>query len=247
MNANEVIAELASRRLGRPVHPNDHVNRGQSSNDTIPSAIHVAAALQLHREVVPALEALAAAIAEAAGRAGAQLKTGRTHLMDAMPMRVADELGAWRSQLATASTGCGRPASGCSASPRAARRSGQGSMLIPNSAAASPRNSHGAPAWPSGPLPIRSRRLPPGHGRRAVGTAAGRGGVPVEDRERPSMDELRPAGRPRRGRVARLAARLQHHARKVNPVVPESVLMACAAVVGHDASVAVAGQSEISS
>jgi fumarate hydratase class II len=99
MNANEVIASLAERRLGRPVHPNDHVNRGQSSNDTVPTAIHVAASLGLRREVLPALRALAEAIDRTAARVGHHVKTGRTHLMDALPVTLAQEFGAWRSQV----------------------------------------------------------------------------------------------------------------------------------------------------
>jgi fumarate hydratase class II len=99
MNANEVIANLASRISDSPVHPNDHVNMGQSSNDVIPTAIHVSAALAVERELLPALEHLAAAIEKKAADCREIVKTGRTHLMDAMPVRMDQELGAWATQV----------------------------------------------------------------------------------------------------------------------------------------------------
>jgi fumarate hydratase, class II len=99
MNANEVIATLASRIARHKIHPNDHVNMGQSSNDVIPTAIHVSAALQLHADLLPALEHLAKTI-EAKARASHEVvKTGRTHLMDAMPVRMSQELGGWATQV----------------------------------------------------------------------------------------------------------------------------------------------------
>ncbi len=99
MNANEVIARLATRALGSPVHPNDHVNMSQSSNDSIPSAIHVAAALEVKGKLLPALEHLAATIEAKAREVAGIVKTGRTHLMDAMPVRLDQELGGWAAQL----------------------------------------------------------------------------------------------------------------------------------------------------
>jgi fumarate hydratase class II len=99
MNANEVIANLATRRLGHKVHPNDHVNMGQSSNDVFPSAILVAAALLAHEELLPALDHLAATIQRRASETEHVVKTGRTHLMDAMPVRLAQELSGWAAQI----------------------------------------------------------------------------------------------------------------------------------------------------
>jgi fumarate hydratase, class II len=99
MNANEVIASLATRRLGRPVHPNDHVNMGQSSNDSIPTAIHVSAALTVKRELVPALEHLRDVLRAKEREVGNVVKTGRTHLMDAMPVTLGQELSGWRTQI----------------------------------------------------------------------------------------------------------------------------------------------------
>jgi fumarate hydratase, class II len=99
MNANEVIARLATRTLGSPVHPNDHVNMSQSSNDSIPSAIHIAAAVELRSKLLPALEHLAATIEAKARELTGIVKTGRTHLMDAMPVRLDQELGGWAAQI----------------------------------------------------------------------------------------------------------------------------------------------------
>src|SRR5271154_3697305 len=102
MNANEVIATLASRILGAKVHPNDEVNRGQSSNDVIPTAIHVAAALVLDEQLRPALRRLREVLRDRATELADVVKTGRTHLMDAMPITLGQELSAWHSQIAAA-------------------------------------------------------------------------------------------------------------------------------------------------
>src|SRR5205085_675863 len=99
MNANEVVAALASRRLGSPVHPNDHVNMCQSSNDVIPTCIHVSAALAVRRELTPALAHLAGALGGRERELARIVKTGRTHLMDAMPVTLGQELSGWRAQI----------------------------------------------------------------------------------------------------------------------------------------------------
>jgi fumarate hydratase class II len=99
MNANEVIAHLASRRLGAPVHANDHVNMGQSSNDVIPTAIHVSAALLVEEALLPAMRHLAETLARRERELAGVVKTGRTHLMDAMPVTFGQELSGWRTQI----------------------------------------------------------------------------------------------------------------------------------------------------
>jgi fumarate hydratase class II len=99
MNANEVIATLASRTLGRSVHPNDHVNMGQSSNDVIPSAIHVSAYLAVVEELLPSLQHLQQTLDAKAAEVDDVVTTGRTHLMDAMPIRLSQELGGWSNQI----------------------------------------------------------------------------------------------------------------------------------------------------
>ncbi|HTL18591.1 MAG TPA: class II fumarate hydratase, partial [Patescibacteria group bacterium] len=104
MNANEVIANRAIELLGgkrgdKSVHPNDHVNKGQSSNDVIPSAIHIAALEGIHHGLIPALEELRSALAKKSSAFHEILKIGRTHLQDATPMRLGQEFGGYASQL----------------------------------------------------------------------------------------------------------------------------------------------------
>jgi fumarate hydratase class II len=95
MNANEVIAHLASDRLGRPVHPNDHVNASQSSNDVFPTAIHLAAATGIERDLVPALQHLSSGLRHKAAEMASVVKAGRTHLMDATPVTLGQELAGY--------------------------------------------------------------------------------------------------------------------------------------------------------
>jgi fumarate hydratase class II len=99
MNANEVIASLAAERLGRPVHPNDHVNASQSSNDVFPTAVHLAAASGVVHGLLPALEHLARTLRAAQRRHAGVVKAGRTHLMDATPVTLGQELGGYAAQV----------------------------------------------------------------------------------------------------------------------------------------------------
>jgi fumarate hydratase class II len=99
MNANEVIARVAAEGAAAAIHANDHVNMSQSSNDVIPTAIHVSAALALSEKLLPALAHLASVIAAREADCRAVVKTGRTHLMDAMPVTLAQELSGWRAQI----------------------------------------------------------------------------------------------------------------------------------------------------
>ncbi len=102
MNTNEVIANVATRASGLEVHPNDHVNMGQSSNDVIPTAIHVSAALAVHERLLPALDHLTTVITAKSEQLDNAVKTGRTHLMDAMPVTLGQELGGWAQQVRNA-------------------------------------------------------------------------------------------------------------------------------------------------
>ncbi len=97
MNANEVIAGLAAERLGRPVHPNDHVNASQSSNDVFPSAVHLAAVTAVATNLVPALRHLADVLRRRQAELATVVKAGRTHLMDATPVTLGQELGGYAS------------------------------------------------------------------------------------------------------------------------------------------------------
>ena len=99
MNANEVIAHVATEALGANVHPNDHVNMSQSSNDVIPTCVHVSAALAIHDQLMPALRHLSETLETKAEDTRDIVKTGRTHLMDAMPVTLGQEIDAWRSQI----------------------------------------------------------------------------------------------------------------------------------------------------
>ncbi|GAB2674614.1 class II fumarate hydratase [Aliiglaciecola sp. 3_MG-2023] len=99
MNANEVIANLASKQSNLHIHPNDHVNFGQSSNDVIPTCIHVSAALAIHQNLMPSLRHLAKTIDEKSLKLAGYCKTGRTHLMDAMPIRMDQSMSAWSAQI----------------------------------------------------------------------------------------------------------------------------------------------------
>jgi fumarate hydratase class II len=105
MNANEVIANIANERLGgkrgakSPVHPNDHVNLGQSSNDTFPTAMHVAAALEIHGKLIPALSELCGALQAKADAFSGIVKIGRTHLQDAVPITLGQEFSGYAAQV----------------------------------------------------------------------------------------------------------------------------------------------------
>jgi fumarate hydratase class II len=99
MNANEVIATLATRALGKDVHPNDHVNASQSSNDTFPTTLRVAATEAVVRDVIPSLEHLAGTLEGKAKEWADLVKSGRTHLMDAVPITLGQETGAWAAQI----------------------------------------------------------------------------------------------------------------------------------------------------
>ncbi len=105
MNVNEVIANLANIKLGgklgdkKPVHPNDHVNMGQSSNDVIPSTLHIAAIAMIDQFLFPSLDELQKALSEKAVEFDGIIKIGRTHLMDAMPIRLGQEFSGWASQI----------------------------------------------------------------------------------------------------------------------------------------------------
>jgi fumarate hydratase class II len=99
MNANEVLATLASERLGSPVHPNDHVNASQSSNDTFPSAIHIAATRSIIVNLIPALRHLEASLSRKSQQFSDVVKSGRTHLMDATPVTLGQEFGGYAASI----------------------------------------------------------------------------------------------------------------------------------------------------
>ncbi len=244
MNVNEVIAALASRRLGRRVHPNDDVNASQSSNDTFPTAVHIAAAAAVLGELVPALGHLASTLEAKAARCSDVVKAGRTHLMDATPVTLGQELDGYAAQV----------------------RHG-----VERLAAALPRVAEvplGGTAVGTG------INTPVGFAAAVLGELADRTGLPLtEARDHFEAQGARDALVELSGAVRTVAVSLTKICNdlrwmgsgplaglgevhlpdlqpgssimpgKVNPVVPEAVLQVCAQVVGHDATVAWAGAS----
>lgn len=132
MNANEVIASLVAR-AGGDVHPNDHVNASQSSNDTFPTAIHVAAAVAVTEQLLPAIDTLATSLEAKAKEFAALVKSGRTHLMDATPVTLGQEFGATPRPCTTRPNDSRRCYRGCASSRSAAPRSAPASTRPPGS------------------------------------------------------------------------------------------------------------------
>ena len=235
MNANEVLAMLAGRTLGKSVSANDQVNAGQSSNDSIPSALHISAALALHFELLPALRGLVDRI---------HVKTGRTHLMDAMPVRLGQVMGGWAAQieaqieqltamqpriqaLAQGGTAVG---TGINAHPDFAARfcaemsaaTGLTFTVAPDFFAA--LGSQDAAVALSGALKglaVSLMKIANDLRWMNSGPLAGLGEI--------ALEALQPGSSIMPG--------------KVNPVIPEAVAMAAAQVIGHDAAITIAGQS----
>jgi fumarate hydratase, class II len=244
MNANEVIATLASRASGQAVHANDHVNMSQSSNDVVPTAIHVGAALLLHEHLLPALERLRTVLGLRAAEFTDVVKTGRTHLMDAVPLTLAQELRGWQAQidlsmarlrsvtprlhqLAQGGTAVGtginaRPEFG----PVFARclEAGTGLAFRPSDNYFAALSSQDTAVELSGQLKVLSVGLMKiSNDLRWMnsGPLAGLGEI--------ALPALQPGSSIMPG--------------KVNPVVPESVTMIAAQVMGNDATVTVAAAS----
>jgi fumarate hydratase class II len=245
MNANEVIAHLATQYAGgTQVHPNDHVNRCQSSNDVIPAAIHLAAALAVTEQLLPALKELSETIARKAGDVGEVVKTGRTHLMDAMPLTLGQELGAWRAQvedgvarlqacrprlhaLALGGTAIG---SGINAPEGFAAKAASllslqtGLDLQPNRnlfAAIAAQDTAVELSGQLRTLAVTLMKIANDLRWMNSGPLAGLGEI--------ALPALQPGSSIMPG--------------KVNPVVPEAVAMVAAQVMGNDATIAIAGQS----
>ncbi|MBP5980162.1 MAG: class II fumarate hydratase [Halomonas sp.] len=243
MNVNEVLATLASRE-GVEVTPNDHVNMGQSSNDVIPTAIHVSAAIAVNESLRPALEHLKACIDQRASELTHVVKTGRTHLMDAMPLRMDQELGAWSSQLGQAierfdsamsrlcrlaqggtAVGTGINAPEGFADQIAKELSEQtGLSFAPNDSFFASLSSQDSAVELSGQLKgLACVIMKIANDLRWMnsGPLAGLGEIELE--------ALQPGSSIMPG--------------KVNPVIPESAAQAAAQVIGLDAAITVAGQS----
>jgi fumarate hydratase, class II len=211
MNANEVIAARAGQILGRKVHPNDHVNMGQSSNDVIPSAIYVAAYLTATEQLIPALRHLHQTLERRAAEFDDVVKTGRTHLMDATPVRLSQEIGGWAAQVEQSIE---RIESNL---PRI------GELALGGTAVGTGINAHEAFA---GRVATRLARETGGLMKIAddlrwmnSGPIAGLGEI--------ALPSLQPGSSIMPG--------------KVNPVIAEAVMMVCAQVMGNDVTIGIAG------
>ncbi len=244
MNANEVIAHLASRSARKAVHPNDHVNMGQSSNDVIPTAIHVSACLALKYDLLPALRHLATTIERKAKKLEKVTKTGRTHLMDAMPITMGQELGGWAHQVRTGISRIESCAPRIQALAQGGTAVGSGVNAPPGFGPAFARAmkkrtridfrasedffaslaTQDAAVELSGQLKtiaVSVSKIANDLRWMNSGPLAGLGEI--------SLPALQPGSSIMPG--------------KVNPVIPESAVMACMQVIGNDTTITIAGQS----
>nr|WP_019710271.1 class II fumarate hydratase [Streptomyces xinghaiensis] len=245
MNVNEVLATLASERLGgAPVHPNDHVNAGQSSNDVFPSSIHIAATAAVTADLVPALGHLAAALEEKSAEFAEVVKSGRTHLMDATPVTLGQEFGGYAAQVRY---GVERLES---ALPRLAE--------LPLGGTAVGTGINTPPGFPAAVIAelARTTGLPLTEARNHFEAQGARDALVETSGQLRTIavgltkicNDLRwMASGPRTGLAEINLPDLQPGSSimpgKVNPVVPEAVLMVAAQVTGNDTTVAVAGAS----
>ena len=243
MNANEVIAHLATRP-GAPVHANDHVNMCQSSNDSIPTAIHVSAVLLLREQLLPALTHLAVVIGAKEIELAGIVTTGRTHLMDAMPVTLAQELSGWRTQIenGAARLRATEPRLLCLAQGGTAVGTGinahpdfsdvfcgelrrlTGIEFEPNRNLFESMSAQDAAVELSGQLKVIAVSLMKiANDLRLMnsGPLAGLGEI--------ALPALQPGSSIMPG--------------KVNPVIPEAAAMVAAQVIGNDATITIAGQS----
>ena len=244
MNANEVIANLASQEAGDAVHPNDHVNMSQSSNDVIPTTIHVSAALSCHQQLIPAINHLISAINQKAELLEDIVTTGRTHLMDAMPVSLGQELSGWSAQLQSAlshiedtlpeihqlaiggtAVGTGINADESFGALVAAQlTSSTGlSFKVANNRFASLSSQDAAVALSGQLKTLATALMKIANDLRWMnsGPLAGIGEI--------ALPALQPGSSIMPG--------------KVNPVIPEATAMVCAQVIGNDATITIAGQS----
>ncbi|MGW7292201.1 class II fumarate hydratase [Streptomyces xiamenensis] len=242
MNMNEVLATLATERLGRPVHPNDHVNASQSSNDVFPSSIHIAATAAVLGDLIPALDVLAGAFEDKGAEFAGVVKSGRTHLMDATPVTLGQEFGGYAAQLRYGQERLR------SALPRLAE------LPLGGTAVGTGINT---PAGFSAAVieeVARTTGLPLTEARDHFEAQGARDGLVETSGQLRTVavsltkicNDLRWMGSgPRAGLAEINLPDLQPGSSimpgKVNPVIPEAVLMVCAQVTGADAAVAAAG------
>ncbi|MFF5785247.1 class II fumarate hydratase [Streptomyces sp. NPDC012693] len=244
MNTNEVIATLATERLpeGREVHPNDHVNASQSSNDVFPSSIHIAATGAVTRDLVPALDHLAAALERKSAEFATVVKSGRTHLMDATPVTLGQEFGGYAAQVrygverlrAALPRLAELPLGGTAVGTGINTPAGFSAAVIAEVARATG-------------LPLTEARdhFEAQGARDALVETSGQLRTVAVSLTKIANDLRWMASGPRTGLAEINLPDLQPGSSimpgKVNPVVPEAVLMVAAQVTGNDTTVAVAG------
>ncbi|MFI9719025.1 class II fumarate hydratase [Streptomyces sp. NPDC052396] len=242
MNTNEVIATLAGERLGRPVHPNDHVNASQSSNDVFPSSIHIAATAAVTRDLIPALDDLARALERKAEEFAEVVKSGRTHLMDATPVTLGQEFGGYAAQVRYGIERLRSALPRLAELPLGGTAVGTGINTPPGFAAAVIAEVASATGLP---LTEARNHFEAQGARDALVETSGQLRTIATGLTKIANDLRWMASGPRTGLAEINLPDLQPGSSimpgKVNPVVPEAVLMVAAQVVGNDATVATAG------
>ncbi|MFE2924543.1 class II fumarate hydratase [Streptomyces goshikiensis] len=242
MNVNEVIATLAGERLGREVHPNDHVNASQSSNDVFPSSIHIAATAAVTRELIPALEHLAAALERKSAEFAEVVKAGRTHLMDATPVTLGQEFGGYAAQVRYGVERLRAVLPRLAELPLGGTAVGTGINTPPGFSAAVIAEVAAATG-----LPLTEARdhFEAQGARDALVETSGMLRTIAVSLTKICNDLRWMASGPRTGLAEINLPDLQPGSSimpgKVNPVIPEAVLMVAAQVTGNDTAVAVAG------
>jgi len=244
MNANEVIALLAEEILGNSVHPNDDVNMSQSSNDVVPTCVHVSAAIAVKQQLLPSLAHLQKVLATKAEETAQVVKTGRTHLMDAMPVTLGQELDGWRAQIEHAEDRIGDSMSRLVGLAQGGTAVGTGINAHPKFGAKvatllaehtdipfcpadslfEALSSQDTAVEMSGQLRVLAVSL-----TKIANDLRWMNSGPLAGIGEIALPSLQPGSSIMPG--------------KVNPVIPEAVAMVCAQVVGNDATIAMAGQS----
>lgn len=242
MNTNEVVATLATERLGREVHPNDHVNASQSSNDVFPSSIHIAATAAVTGDLIPALDHLASALERKSAEFATVVKSGRTHLMDATPVTLGQEFGGYAAQIRYGAERLRASLPRLAELPLGGTAVGTGINTPPCFSAAVIAEV----ARTTG-LPLTEARdhFEAQGARDGLVETSGQLRTIAVSLTKISNDLRWMASGPRTGLAEISLPDLQPGSSimpgKVNPVVPEAVLMVAAQVTGNDATVATAG------
>ncbi|WP_326618594.1 class II fumarate hydratase [Streptomyces anulatus] len=242
MNTNEVIATLATERLGREVHPNDHVNASQSSNDVFPSSIHIAATAAVTADLIPALDHLAESLGRKSAEFSEVVKSGRTHLMDATPVTLGQEFGGYAAQIRYGVERLRASLPRLAELPLGGTAVGTGINTPPGFSAAVIAEVADATG-----LPLTEARdhFEAQGARDGLVETSGQLRTIAVSLTKISNDLRWMASGPRTGLAEIALPDLQPGSSimpgKVNPVVPEAVLMVAAQVTGNDATVATAG------